>query len=323
MADCEHTDTNFITALRFLCCIQIFLIHYFVRIDLRDYMWVFVGAVPCFLYMSAFLYGVNKCKLDNNLFFKRRWISISSTYYPFLLFAFLYIFFLFSETDKIVDLKNLFFGLVCSLLFLPDVKTLPFCGHLWFIQTLVACYIVLWFCSKWKVMRRLFESLSLTMLFVIVLLLMSLVYRGRFPVYVFCYLWMFYNAEKIQNYVICNVKKIKHILLHAAILAGGYLLFFLGESVNIYNWVYYRYWISSIIGIETIVLFMMLFKFFQIHKLNFIVFFGASISMEIYLVHHLFVFDYPLYYSLPLTIFLSVILKLIREKYKYIWSSQK
>lgn len=101
------------------------------------------------------------------------------------------------------------------------------------------------------------------------------------------------------------------------------LIVFLGGSKNVYNWVYYRYWISSIIGIETIVLFMMLFKIFQINKLNFIVVFGASISMEIYLVHHLFVYDYPLYYSLPFTIFLSVLLMLIGKKYRCIWSSQK
>lgn len=299
----EHTSTNFITALRFLCCIQIFLMHYFVRIDLRDYMWVFIGAVPCFLYMSAFLYGVNKSKLENKFFFKRRWVSISSTYYPFLLFAFLYNVFLFYESDKIVDCKNLFTGLGCSFLFLPDVKTLPSCGHLWFIQTLVACYIVLWFCSRLKLTKRLFESLSLTMLVIIVVLLMSLVCRYRFPVYVCCYLWMFYNAEKIQNYAINSVKKKKHILLHIAILVVCYLWVFAGESMSIYNWDYYRYWISSIIGIEAIVLFIMLFKVFQIIKLNFIVVFGASISMEIYLVHHLFIFDYPLYYSLPLTIF--------------------
>ena len=323
VCQCEKVDTNFITVLRLLCCIQVFLIHYFVRIGLRDYVGIFCGAVPCFLYMSAFLYGINKQKLDGVGFFKKRWLSLSSTYYPFLLFAFLYILIWFSLTDQYIDLKSMILGMVCSIFFLPDVKTIPECGHLWFIQTLVVCYVVLWTCKKNKFIKKIFESHYWIMLVVVLLLLSSFLYRGPITVYVCCYLWMFYNTDKMKNYVKEKCDNWIVTLVHVAVLLICYSLYLLVDVNAFSQWVYFRYWLASIIGIETIVLFMMIFKLQKIRRLNNIIMFGASISMEIYLVHHLFVFYYPLYLSLPLTVGLTIVLKKVGLRFRNFFNREK
>lgn len=69
--------------------------------------------------------------------------------------------------------------------------------------------------------------------------------------------------------------------------------------------IYFRYVHTCILAILTIILFLRVFK--DIKSTPFITY-SASITMEVYLVHHLFVYDYPLYISLPVTIIFSIIL---------------
>jgi hypothetical protein len=72
--------------------IQIFLIHYFAGHGLRDYIWIFIVAVPCFLLVSAFLYGLRRndeIPLGKDFLFNR-FKMLAIVYYPFIISVFLY-----------------------------------------------------------------------------------------------------------------------------------------------------------------------------------------------------------------------------------------
>ena len=92
---------NSVSLLRIFCCLQVFFLHYFARIHLREYMWIFFGAVPCFLLISAYLCGLKygSSGMDKSFLIKR-YKSLSSYYYPFVLGAF--VFFSILNPDQIV-----------------------------------------------------------------------------------------------------------------------------------------------------------------------------------------------------------------------------
>lgn len=80
--------------------------------------------------------------------------------------------------------------------------------------------------------------------------------------------------------------------------------------------IYYEYIQVSIMAIITIMIFIKIFN--KNHKSNVILLF-STISMEFYLLHHLFVFDFPIYISFPITIILSVFLLQISKSIKQIF----
>jgi fucose 4-O-acetylase-like acetyltransferase len=99
-------------------------------------------AVPTFLLVSAFLYGLRRndeMPLQKN-FILKRFKTLAVVYYPFIISVFLY--YAITDTDNIGKYG---ISLAGELLFLCNfVEPLPLCGHLWFMQTLILCYLTLY-----------------------------------------------------------------------------------------------------------------------------------------------------------------------------------
>lgn len=158
-----------LSLLRIVCAIQVFFIHYFAFIGWREYIWIFNLAVPIFLLMSAYLYGLREP--DQGMFGKsflwRRYVTLSSSVYPFLLIA-LIVNLIEGNNDS-----DLVWSFVRGLLFLfAHFKSMPFTGHLWFISLLVICYIALVIFSRYDSANNIFKSSRfVTFIFFITLIL--------------------------------------------------------------------------------------------------------------------------------------------------------
>ena len=163
--------------LRAFCALQVFILHYCTpRFGTETTAW-FCGAVPTFLLMSAYLYGVRSPQPKfGTAFLRKRWVSLSVTYYPFILCVFLAFLLLGNESVGVL-LK----GLVTDALYLgglPMATNLPESGHLWFMTTLMMCYIVLFAVGNNARLRHWFRSVRGVTITFVVVVLVGFVYRG-------------------------------------------------------------------------------------------------------------------------------------------------
>jgi hypothetical protein len=198
--------------------IQVFLIHYFAGHGLRDYIWIFNTAVPTFLLISAFLYGLRRndeMPLERN-FILKRFKTLAVVYYPFIISVFLY----YAITDT-ANIGKYSVSLVGELLFLCNfVEFLPLCGHLWFMQSLMFCYVTLWIITNIRsnFISKLFINPQTSILLFAIVVVCGFAYRGGDLVYAFFYLWIYFNAKKI------NVAKI-NVMWVIICLFIGYCIF--------------------------------------------------------------------------------------------------
>lgn len=291
-----------ISILRVFCLIQVFLLHYFMRIGLRNEIWIFQVAVPAFLLVSSFLYGLKRNNRDEFQldFLAKRFKTIASSYYPFIIVIFTYY-----AISDFLNIKIYTISLIGELLFLCNiVNPLPHCGHLWFFQSLVSCYIVLFFTTKIKMVESWFTTKTKILTMLIIIFFMGFIYRGAIMIYLFFYLFTFYNAKKIAtaNY---------NILVLLVLLILGYVLLFFKYEELFKIGIYLKYIQTCSMAIISILLF---FKVFSRTKNIEFVTWLSSISMEFYLIHHIFVFDFPIYFSLSITFLFSIILHYFAQK---------
>ena len=295
-----------ITLLRLICCWEVFLLHWFVRAGLRDYLWIWSGAVPCFLMVSAFIYGLRPIEKQKwgMPFIVRRWKSIAMVYYPFVIAIFIWY--------TIGDFHNIgvyALSALCELLFATNVVTpLPGCGHLWFMQTLALCYLLLAVICHSERWRYYFSKTSIVMTITILTFVVGGVSRNSTFVYLLFYWLTFIYAQEILKY-----SKAIDVWMQAVIIAVLYLIFFYHYENVFWYGIYLRYFHTCLIAIFTISFFIRLLEGRSLPKM---VCWLSSISMEVYLVHHLFVFNYPIYISLLLTIILSIALHWIGVRLK-------
>ena len=97
----------------------------------NELAWWFNCGVQIFICISGFLYGQRR--IDNGYsFIKRRFIKILSSYYVCLLIdvVLLYIF-----SDQVVDIKDIILMVFCK-------GTIAGLGHLWFVGTILFCYLL-------------------------------------------------------------------------------------------------------------------------------------------------------------------------------------
>ncbi len=285
--------------------VQIFLIHYFAGIGLREQMWLFSTAVPVFLLMSAYLYGLKNEDdiILGHLFLFKRIKTLSLKYYPFVLSVFIY--YAITDVAHIVEYAKSVGG---ELVYLTKfVKPLPGCGHLWFMETLLFCYISMVISSRVKFVGKWFRSGILSILLLIFLICMGFLYRGADFVYIYFYLWTYYNARKINQ-----LSSRLIIYISSVILVIGYFLLSLNYHETFRMGIYIEYFQTCVMAILIIKLFTMLFK----NSTNIaIITWMSSISMEFYLIHHLFVFTNPIYISITVTLVLSVMLNFLSQKF--------
>jgi hypothetical protein len=297
-----------ITILRVFCLLQIFFLHYFAGIGLRNQMWIFSIAVPVFLLVSAYLYGL-KHDEDTILgkgFLLKRFKALAVVYYPFVLSVFIY----YALTDA-SNIGSYVKSLAGDLIFLTNfVKPLPGCGHLWFMQTLMVCYISLVVCSRLKFLDKWFRSYIFSLLLLIIVIICGFIYRGGDLVYLFFYMWTYYNAKRISQ-----LSSKSFVYYSVTLLVAGYFLLSLHYEEAFRMGIYLEYIQTCIMAIITIKLFMMVFE--NVQNISIITWLSA-ISMEFYLIHHLFVYNYPIYISLIVTLTLSVVLHFVSQRLQYL-----
>ena len=299
-----------VTILRVCCALQVYFIHYFAGHGLREYMWVFDLAVPSFLLVSAYLYGLRRT--DETVlgfrFLKKRFISLASSLYPFLLVVFTIFAILYPD-----QIRQLIISLFANLLFACDLyKPLPHCGHLWFIQTLAMCYLSMMLCSRIPVFRKIFTNPLLILLSGTVVILCGFVYRGGYLVSIFFYMLLYYNANKIRS-----VTLKWHFSIFLVLLGTSYLLSSLKYQDTFHYGIYLLYIQNYTFAIVNIMLFEKLFQ--QIGEHLWLDFLG-NLSMEFYLVHHFFAFDYSIFLGLSITLIFAIVLYYIATQNK-VWLS--
>lgn len=287
-----------ITVLRVLCVVQVFFIHYFAGHGLRDYIWIYGVAVPSFLLVSAYLYGLrrtNETVLSVN-FLKKRYISLSCAMYPFLIVTYLY--FIITDAGNTIQYTT---SLLAECCYIVDfVKPLPTTGHLWFMQTLVMCYLAIYVASHTSIAQRYFTSPIKLLLIFFIVVICGFVYRGGYLVYIYFYLMVYYNANIIKN-----IMEKTNIFIILIFLVLGYVLLST-KYIDLFHYgVYLQYIQLCIMAILNIIFFSKLcMNWYNSKIVNYI----GCISMEIYLVHHFIVYDKPLYISVPVTFILSILL---------------
>lgn len=303
--------TNFssVTLLRFVCCWEVVFLHWFARIEMRDYSWIWSGAVPCFLLISAFIYGLryngNGGKMKGGLpFIIKRWKSLSIVYYPFIFAVFVW-----CIINDGANIQDYVLSLICDFLYVTMLtKPLPGCGHLWFLQTLGLCYLLLAFLCNSNKIYTFFSNKKIILALVILTFLLGGVKRDNTFVYLLFYGLTFVYANKIFE---CS--KTIGISSFIIVLVLLYLLLSYPYEDIFWYGIYLKYFHTCIIAVWTILLFVRVAEGKQFpHWICWL----SSLSMEVYLIHHLFIFKYPLYISLPLTIILSIVLHGIGIKLK-------
>ena len=97
----------------------------------NELAWWFNCGVQIFICISGFLYGQRK--IDNGYrFIKKRFIKILSSYYICLLMD---IVLLYGFSPQSVDIKGIILMVFCK-------GTITGLGHLWFVGTILFCYLL-------------------------------------------------------------------------------------------------------------------------------------------------------------------------------------
>ena len=132
MSNCNiHDNKNYsISGIRLLSLLMIITCHIFQYLKIELAWWFNVG-VQVFLCISGFLYGQKKIT-DTVTFYKHRFKKILIPYYVVFIIAGTLQFF-FARSD--LDLKCFLGGLFCK-------TTINGGGHLWFVGTILLCYVL-------------------------------------------------------------------------------------------------------------------------------------------------------------------------------------
>lgn len=303
------TRSSSLSLLRIFCALQVYFIHYFAGHGMRSEAWIFNLAVPTFLLMSAYLYGLRR-KEDGVLrvdFLKKRFISLSSILYPFVLIVFIVFTFLNPE-----NMGQYAISLIVNLLYSCNIyEPLPHCGHLWFMQSLAMCYLAMYLCSK----NRLCEKMRMnTWGGVIVILIISLVcgyvYRGNYLPYIVSYVLVYYNAKAIRTFM-----QQRSFLFCISLLIVHYIVSATHYNEIFHYGIYLYYFETCLFSLVGIALFE---KLFSNMKYNKIIDYMAAITMEFYLCHHFFAYDYSILQGLAITVALAILLHFAAVRVK-VW----
>ena len=295
--------------LRILCAIQVYGIHYFCGHGLRVHIWLFTLAVPTFLLMSAYLYGIryNKETRLGTGFLWKRFVSISCMTYPLLAIVFVC-----SVIKQSENITQYAISLLAELTYLHDFigPHLPEMGHLWYLQSLLLCYIALTICTRVRFIRRLFTTpWTIIMLFAVVLGF-GLIYRGSILPYIYFYLLVFYNAKLIKklysNRKVTIVVSILLLLIHFAVVSTNYL--------NSFHYAIYLWFVQSLLF--SILLIGIFQNISCILPKTRMVSYCASLTMAFYLVQQFFAFHWGFCLGFIMTIICSIGLDYLGRKIK-------
>ena len=234
-----------------------------------------------FVTMSAFLIGF-KWEKENReplkfSFVVSRTKKLSYTYYPFLLFMFLFIYFIEQHTPTIKS-ATLHYG------FCPILQRIPNWSHLWFISLIILCYSSTYIYTKaskyikiraWGICMAGIISLTVVQLHNLSAILINVI------VYICLYVLIFGNTQSLMSFIQRQNSKIRTIII--VLLVAICIILVHDKSFNKSNLH------GVLIGVfSAILLFILMFNFFSNKKASSFINFISEISFEIYLVHYIF-----------------------------------
>ena len=268
----------------------------------------FVPAVPSFFLLSALLYGYRTKVLDDS-FLIDKWKGLSVSYYGVLIVVFI--------SCLIVgeySCLGLFRGFISDILYIGGVpiigRHLPETGHCWFLTSLFLCYIALYLSDRHykRSKNRVGDKYKCLIFIFLAEAIDVLCFQIHFLVHIAIYISFYIYIKFRNNYAGTNI-------LTVWLLSSIFVLIYLiaTNSSLLLCKPYYGTLVGYSIAIPAILL---AEKFYYIFKANKIISWICVLSMEIYLVHHYFVFDRPIYICLPVTILLSVLLHFTSSKFK-------
>lgn len=268
--------------MRVIAVFGILMCHYCFNWDVTFGLGRFFGCTfnALFIGMSGLLLGYQYEKKERNSynisFLKKRFFRLSYVYYPFLVFMFLFVVFVNCDAIRIKDV-------VMHIAYLPWFDKMKGFEHLWFMTMISICYVSVYLISKLKQRFGLWVivcSLALSCIGAYFMEVNGL--PGQLLIYLVVFLGCHHNASDIIKWT-----KDMNVVVSSAcvvLLCGAAYLFYndLYEKHRLYG---------EILGVLSAVLvFVLTSILLKDVKPNKIISFVASISFEIYLVHHVFAF---------------------------------
>lgn len=239
--------------------------------------------VQIFFLLSAYLLGMKYGSAPIEFsFLVKRWKRLSVVYYPFLIIVICLILLL----GRNVTFKNVLTHITYTNYFLQDVICGVSFGHLWYMSMMMFCYVSLLFLRKKT--DFLFQGWWLLVLSVVTFGMCILCLKNRIPsripIVVVSYLIVFKRANGICSWLngIRNVPMIYAFAIFCNVTCLGLFLFW-----NLNDRLLIRDIIVLITACSWLIFFMTAMSNVKCGKvLGFI----STISFEIYLIHHPFVF---------------------------------
>lgn len=235
--------------------------------------WWFNVGVQIFLCISGFLYG-NK-KINMLTFYKKSFLKILVSFYV-VFFPFAMILYFMNQTG----FGRMFF---CALL----TNFLPGGEHLWFIPTILCCYIITPFLSAYFNKNN---NFNLIIRYILALLGTYFVFKYFVTAFngawISCYITGFF-LSKIEYTKL--YKTISFCFIALAIITNGIQIsvdYFNLFAIPAYIFTTFCNYSHMLLGISLFLIFKFLFKNIKENKL---LSFSDKYSYEIYLVHQFFI----------------------------------
>lgn len=234
-----------------------------------------------FIMMSALLLGMqwekhNRPKLGLS-FLIHRIAKLSKTYYLFLVFMFMFCYFL---ADIKIGIKDV----LMHIAYLPWFDKIQGFGHLWFLTMIMFCYIASTIISRITMVKNAIgggKTMIFSVLSVLSIALMFVVDKYGLPGYMFLYLALFIicflESKNIVSYFTKQKLYVAIMLIPVIILV---LCYFYGSESEDIKKIMGILSAFSILGMGLITL--------RDANSNKYVSYVATISFEIYMVHHIF-----------------------------------
>ncbi len=315
-----------ISCVRFIAMCLIFICHIMQRnsissvilgVQIEWAFWFNVG-VQMFLFISGYLYGT-RSKIDTISFYKKAFPKILIDYYVFIVIMLVII-----GISPLLDI-----GIKGTLKLLTFSGTVPGFGHLWFIPTILFCYLItpILFditCVIDKKRNISFLSEALV-LFLIVHAVIMLFFKSFTPAWINCYcVGMVYSNVERRNGVCKTAFNIGSAFMCCLLLIvqfgidyflQGELsmpLALLYEQINDYGHV--------ALGIVIVLFIRHMIKLFRTApRVHHILNWSDKYSYDVYLVHHVFIqsvfacqeYISVKYIALPLAIIMTIIFSFV------------
>lgn len=306
----QHTSIDWsISCIRFIAFTFIIICHILQYFG-NGLCWWFNVGVQIFLAISGYLYGTKQISNDIE-FYRRKFKQILVPYYitvfPFILIQLIFF-------KNLIDYKRIFMVLLCN-------KTLEGGEHLWFIPTILVCYLLTPFLYRLYISSScLFKTMIMTLLGIVIMFKFFVPYFN--PAWISCYAisFTFGYAEKNRKMLLVGRMQIGVVLLAILCNSVQIIMVYMVKPnfvENIKNgFQLFCNYSHVLLGIAIFILLRGIFQ--RLLKLNIIPHMPFNLfnisdkySYEGYLVHQFFILGPMSLMNITINIYINILIALI------------